>query len=461
MMIMIFFNFLFFPYFVFASELETTSAPESDGVIWLDWTDDLKNLLLTSCGVILDTESNFYSALSESIDNYLVYIGYKSGNTLKVNQSNGNISFDSALIQSLRNYMKIYNSDIYYLTPENGNLEDGFNFLFNSPNFTVEMGENMVNDNCGIIDGGLYVSLNDFAFCYLDDNNQMIFCDYNLETVNVFKDVFSGIPIAITYYFIPDFNNNTFDLNDNLNLCYGLELKVYSSRSAIASERLNPSYYITTNAPDQRSYDNRTYNNFDNSKYQTFYNNTDNSITDLGTYNYYTYNETVSTSFESTLNDLLESSENIENNTNEIINQLNDVIELLQEHSSYLENIDNTTSDIKGLVKALVGLEVADLLEDLLDDLDNDSNSFNNQVLPLMKTKFPFSLPWDVLGVFALLRHDPVTPSFTIHLYISSINFGVTKVVNFDDFLFLSTVSRSFLSLTFCIFLIMNTKRFL
>lgn len=116
------------------------------------------------------------------------------------------------------------------------------------------------------------------------------------------------------------------------------------------------------------------------------------------------------------------------------------------------------------------------LIHDILSDVDDGMesavstlSSALDDATGLLKTKFPFSVPWDIFFFVTLLAADPETPHFEI-----PIDFDVTAldmhihydfVVDFSGYQYLSDICRVVLSMTYAVGLlkmtsgIVNTKK--
>lgn len=93
-----------------------------------------------------------------------------------------------------------------------------------------------------------------------------------------------------------------------------------------------------------------------------------------------------------------------------------------------------------------------------------DPQSQVNKFKAMVTTKFPFSLPWDMLAVMNMIAATPVRPSVHVdqHLTIAG---GQSMPIKFDvDFSFLDSFIgffRTFEVVAFCYFLISATRRLL
>lgn len=104
--------------------------------------------------------------------------------------------------------------------------------------------------------------------------------------------------------------------------------------------------------------------------------------------------------------------------------------------------------------------EVLDKINDGEETVETALDGIVSRLTPITsvaKTRFPFSLPWDVVTIFGSLAAVPVTPVFEIPFNIESINFHHSLKIDLKDFKKLSDISRSFFALTFALILIRLT----
>ena len=117
-----------------------------------------------------------------------------------------------------------------------------------------------------------------------------------------------------------------------------------------------------------------------------------------------------------------------------------------------------------------------DLIHDVLSDVDDGAESAIatlsdalDDATGLLKSKFPFSVPWDIFFFVTLLAAEPETPYFEVPIDfdVSAINMHIHYdfVVDFSDYKYLSDICRVVLSMTYAVGLmkmtagIVNTKK--
>lgn len=98
-----------------------------------------------------------------------------------------------------------------------------------------------------------------------------------------------------------------------------------------------------------------------------------------------------------------------------------------------------------------------DFLKDLFSDVDDAAegvvgaiSSTMDDAANLMKTKFPFCIPWDVYLIVSFLAEEPQTPVFSLPIKLERL--GIEEYIEIDlkDFEIVSAISRTFLTLLYC-----------
>ncbi len=117
-----------------------------------------------------------------------------------------------------------------------------------------------------------------------------------------------------------------------------------------------------------------------------------------------------------------------------------------------------------------------DLIHDILSDVDDGMESAVttlsdalDDATGLLKSKFPFSVPWDIFFFVTLLAAEPETPHFEVPIDfdISALDMHIHYdfIVDFTDYQYLSDIFRVILSMTYAVGLlkmtagIVNTKK--
>lgn len=109
-----------------------------------------------------------------------------------------------------------------------------------------------------------------------------------------------------------------------------------------------------------------------------------------------------------------------------------------------------------------------DFLKDLFSGADDAAegvvgaiSSTMDDAANLMKTKFPFCIPWDVYLIVSFLAEEPQTPVFRLPIKLDRLGIEEYIEVNLEDFEVVSSISRTLLTLLYCYFLLnLTTKIF-
>lgn len=127
---------------------------------------------------------------------------------------------------------------------------------------------------------------------------------------------------------------------------------------------------------------------------------------------------------------------------------------------------------LKKITHALTVGNIIDTLDSLLnlkDDADGLSDFVNGIVgdieptVSLMKTKFPTSIPWDIIAVISVMACDPQTPKFEIPINIDIMGqkYEDVLVIDLKQFDRVARFGRALLSVMFTLWLLLITKRLL
>lgn len=139
---------------------------------------------------------------------------------------------------------------------------------------------------------------------------------------------------------------------------------------------------------------------------------------------------------------------------NKILTKLNSIAQDISSLLNYAILDDNDMKEWQETLKNIV-VSPETNINATVGDL---SDSFTDTV-SLLKTKFPFSIPWDIAFLIGFLAEEPETPVFDIPLKIESWGIDYTFTIDFSQFAMISKVSRTLLSMLFAISLIMLTEK--
>lgn len=98
-----------------------------------------------------------------------------------------------------------------------------------------------------------------------------------------------------------------------------------------------------------------------------------------------------------------------------------------------------------------------DFLKGIFDDMENGAgtavsaiSSSMESATGLLKTKFPFCIPWDVAFLVTFLAHEPETPVFKLPIHLERVGIDEYIEVDMSEFSGISTISRTILMLIYC-----------
>lgn len=124
-----------------------------------------------------------------------------------------------------------------------------------------------------------------------------------------------------------------------------------------------------------------------------------------------------------------------------------------------LDKITDLADSVKDTAVSIVP-EIKDMVSDVVDGTEETIGKMVGNVgtsmRPVgdkMKTKFPFSIPWDIAAVVGTMAATPETPVFEIPIVFERYDIDYTFTIDMSDFEVISKISRLFLSLTFILFL--------
>lgn len=178
-----------------------------------------------------------------------------------------------------------------------------------------------------------------------------------------------------------------------------------------------------------------------------------------------------------------------------LMNKLDELIKAVYENSgngditidtdmsttnTILNKISKKIDDILQAIKAIGNIEIIDLGEDNpitewtnnitnmvvnpeanIDATIGDISGSMDEPITLLKTKFPFSIPWDIAFLLEFLADSPETPKFEIPMKFESMNIDEKLTIDFSHFESVSKVSRMLLTLLFMVALMnLTTKVF-
>ena len=150
-----------------------------------------------------------------------------------------------------------------------------------------------------------------------------------------------------------------------------------------------------------------------------------------------------------------------------ILEDLGNIADYVLTGNKTLVEIEKNSDKMLDKLDALIGISTLDLLNDVFGDeepaqgIDSLGDAFT--FTELFKSKFPFSMPWDLYALFCLFEAEPVCPDFKIPLRLNIYNLEeVYEIpVNGADWEYISYLSRSLHTVLFCAYLYKFTLKFI
>ncbi len=129
---------------------------------------------------------------------------------------------------------------------------------------------------------------------------------------------------------------------------------------------------------------------------------------------------------------------------------------------SFSPSIKDDNGNIWDFLDFLTGLgDMAfDEAQDEISDLVGSLLEVFSGCLDLIKTRFPFSIPWDIVAIMAVLSAEPEAPVFNIPVVLDRYGIDTAIVIDFSHFDIVSKISRAFLTLIWGMYLMNYTIKF-
>lgn len=149
------------------------------------------------------------------------------------------------------------------------------------------------------------------------------------------------------------------------------------------------------------------------------------------------------------------------------------ILEVQQAHLEQNKTFFDTVIDyLKKITHAITAGNIIDTLDTLLnikddvDALDDFVDGIVEDLTPtveLVKTKFPTSIPWDIIGIVSIMACEPQTPKFEIpiHFNVLGQQYDDVLVIDLEQFDRVARFGRALLSVMFTLWLLLVTKRML
>ncbi len=173
------------------------------------------------------------------------------------------------------------------------------------------------------------------------------------------------------------------------------------------------------------------------------------------------------------VNDLKSDNANSKSILEDIYNTQQQILEVQQAHLEQNRSFFDTVIDyLKKITHAITAGNIIDTLDTLLnikddvDALDDFVGGIVEDLTPtveLVKTKFPTSIPWDIIGIVSIMACEPQIPKFEIpiHFNVLGQQYDDVLVIDLEQFDRVARFGRALLSVMFTLWLLLVTKRML
>lgn len=153
--------------------------------------------------------------------------------------------------------------------------------------------------------------------------------------------------------------------------------------------------------------------------------------------------------------------QNIQDSIDELVNTLT----TKTPYSGILNKINDNLEKIIDKLSALIGISIVDTITDIIDTIIDflkleQISAQSQTTVDLMKTKFPFSLPFDLLAVVSLFLAPPVTPNYNIPFSVPFLGqTAYSFTIDLSIFQSIADLSRILLTILFTYELIIFTLK--
>lgn len=98
--------------------------------------------------------------------------------------------------------------------------------------------------------------------------------------------------------------------------------------------------------------------------------------------------------------------------------------------------------------------------DEVFDDFMGGITEVGSGLADLFRTRFPFSIPWDIAAFVAALSAPPETPYYEIPITLERYGIDERIVIDLGDFEIISKISRTFLTIIWSMYLMNLTLKF-
>ena len=105
---------------------------------------------------------------------------------------------------------------------------------------------------------------------------------------------------------------------------------------------------------------------------------------------------------------------------------------------------------------------LADLLGDVIGTIIGDLGKVTGPAKGLAdaaQTKFPTSIPWDIIAIIGVMSAEPECPKFEIPFSVPRLGINETIKIDLSKADKVAELSRKMLTVTFLLFLVVQTRK--
>ncbi len=146
-------------------------------------------------------------------------------------------------------------------------------------------------------------------------------------------------------------------------------------------------------------------------------------------------------------------------NIEKYLKSINDKIdELLGSDDSGGSLFDRILDFLSRLTSDLLADLLGDVIKTIIGDLDSVTGPAK-ALADAAQSKFPTSIPWDIVAIIGVMSADPECPKFEIPFSVPRLGIQETIKIDLSDAEKVAELSRNMLTVTFLLFLVIQTRK--
>lgn len=146
-------------------------------------------------------------------------------------------------------------------------------------------------------------------------------------------------------------------------------------------------------------------------------------------------------------------------NIEKYLKSINDKIdELLGSDDSGGSLFDRILDFLSRLTSDLLADLLGDVIKTVIGDLDSVTGPAK-ALADAAQSKFPTSIPWDIVAILGVMSADPECPKFEIPFSVPRLGINETIKIDLSDAEKVAELSRNMLTVTFLLFLVIQTRK--